>query len=571
MVLLLFPGGLLAQDFFMEFDGSVADLRKIDDYHLKQQTRDSLLLLSQLELLQQHLEQEGYLQSDLELQWMDRNHLKVKVDLKNRYQWLTLDPGNVDPGLLQKSAYKEKLFKDQPFRYTEVQTLMEQLVSRSVDSGYPFASVKLDSVQVRAQTVRAKINYMSGPYITFDSIVLINPVKINPRFLQAYLRIPLGTAFSESMVAQIPLRINQLPYLKLTEVPQLTFQNDQASTYLALESVRSNQINGIIGFLPNSKGDGQLLLTGQMNLLLINPFGLVRRLNFFWESFKPESQQLDIGFYQPMLLKSPIDLDLRFNLFKEDSTFINRQFQLTMEYAYSRHHYFGINTKIKASRLPASDLFLDLEKFPDLSDFNLNQYGVHYRFDKLDQYLNPKSGLKVELSAAAGTKKIRRNSAISDSLYSELDLESSQYAWEMSVDGYWPISKHWILAGGWYAAAVYNERLFFNDLYRLGGLKSIRGFSENTLFADNYAFSKLEPRFFFDTNSYLFAFYDQAWWLRYTLENNQFKDVPWGVGAGISLTTKAGIFSFVWALGNSKSQEFGFNQSKIHFGYISRF
>ena len=59
-------------------------------------------------------------------------------------------------------------------------------------------------------------------------------------------------------------------------------------------------------------------LTGQLNLLLQNIFGSGRRLSFYWESFKPESQQLNIGFFQPMLFKSPIDLDMKFNLFKED-------------------------------------------------------------------------------------------------------------------------------------------------------------------------------------------------------------------------------------------------------------
>ncbi len=555
----------------MEFDGSVEDLQRIEGYHLKQRTEDSLSLISQLDLLEKHLERDGYLETGFDLQWLDHRHLKVKVDLNGRYQWLTLDPGNIDPVLLRKSAYKQKLYTNQPFRYSEVQALLEQLVNQSINSGYPFASVKLDSVRIREQTVRAKINYKPGPYITFDSLVLNEPVKIKRKFLQAYLRIPVGTAFSESMVEQIPLRIDKLPYLKLSEVPHLTFQNDQASTHLTLESVKSNQINGIIGFLPNSKGDGELLLTGQMNLLLHNIFGSGRRLNFFWESFKPESQQLNIGFYQPMLLKSPIDLDMQFNLFKEDSTFINRVFQLTMEYAYSKHHFIGINTNLKSSRLPTSDLFQDLTNFPDLADFNLNQYGMNYRFDRLDNYQTPKSGIKFELLASAGAKRIRRNSAINDSLYTQLDLESNQYAWELTIEGYLPVAKYWVLAGGLYAAGVYNDRLFFNDLYRLGGLNSIRGFTENTLFADNYAYSKLEPRFFFDTDSYLFAFYDQAWWLRYDLENNQLKDTPWGAGAGISLTTKAGIFSFVWALGNSKSQEFGLGQSKIHFGYISRF
>jgi outer membrane protein assembly factor BamA len=472
--------------------------------------------------------------------------------------------------MLQKVGYKEKLYSNQPFDYQEVNQLMKELIRLSGDSGYPFASINLDSVQITHSEVTAKLSFNQGPFITFDSLVLTAPIKINPRFLQAYLKVQPGAPFSESLVEEIPPRIDKLPYLRLTEEPSLSFQNDQASTYLALQQVEANQIDGVIGFLPNAKGNGGLLLTGQFNLLFQNMFGGGRSLGLKWEGFKPESQMLDINFHQPILFKSPIDLDLRFNLLKEDSTFVNRMFNLDLTYSKGRH-LLGIYTHLKTARLPSSDLFDEITTFPDLADFNLNQFGGSYRWDNLDNSYLPRSGFRLNMRASTGTKKIRKNSAISDSLYQDLKLETGQFSWDIELEGFFPVSKHWVLTGKWAGGGVYNERLFFNDLYRLGGLKSLRGFSENTFFADNFAYSTVEPRFFFDTNSYLFVFYDQAWWLRYSLENNSFKDSPSGFGAGISFTTKAGIFNFVWAVGASKTQQLGLNQSKIHFGYISRF
>ena len=567
---MLFPAAVYGQDYSLEFTGNEEDLGVVKAYRIEKQDGDSLSLISQLDHLHHSIRKDGYLQSELTTQWLGK-HLLVKIDLGDRYHWLKLAVGNVDPRLLQRTGYRDKFFSNQPFRYQEAEMLMRQLIDISANSGFPFASVKLDSVQVLQKTVKASLNYHPGPQITFDTLVLINPVRINTRFLQAYLKIPVGTLFSQALIDQLPSRIEKLPYLKLMDQPLLTFQNDQASLHLALESVRSNQIDGVIGFLPNARSDGELLLTGQLNLLLQNMFGAGRILGFQWESFKPESQQLNIRFLQPMLLKSPIDVDLEFNLFKEDSTFINKLFHVDMEYPYGKNHYFGLNTYLKSSRLPSAVIAEPISGLPDLADFNLNQFGGSYRYYHLDSYYQPMSGLKLDLRAYTGMKKIRKNSAVSDTLYTDVDLQSSQFSWEAELEGYYPLSKHWVISGKWKGAGVYNERLFYNDLYRLGGLKSIRGFSENTFFADNFAYSTIEPRFFFETNSYLFVFYDQAWWLRYDLENNSFKDTPWGMGAGISLTTKAGIFSFIWATGKSKSQEVGFNQSKIHFGYISRF
>jgi hemolysin activation/secretion protein len=373
------------------------------------------------------------------------------------------------------------------------------------------------------------------------------------------------------MIKEIPSKIEGLGYIKLSDQPHLTFQNDQATTHLSLQSVKSNQIDGVLGFLPNAKGEGELLLTGQFNLLLENMFGSGRRLKFQWEGFKPESQLLNINFFQPLLLKSPIDLDLKFKLLKQDSSFVNRNFNIDLVYTYNNRHRLGLYSNFKTARLPSSDLFEDASTFPDLADFNLNLFGGTYRFNNLDNFFNPKSGFQISVTAATGLKKIKRNSVINDSLYHDLQLETNQFSWEAKLEKYIPASKHWIMALKWHGGGVYNERLFYNDLYQLGGLNSIRGFSENAFFAANFAYSGIEPRFYFETTSYLFVFYDQAWWLSYYLENNSFKDSPSGFGAGISLTTNAGIFNFAWAVGSSKIQEIGFSQSKIHFGYISRF
>ena len=561
---------MCSQDYYLEFEGTATDLREIEKYNIDKQSNDSLILFNQVIGLHQNLQEQGYWSVIVDPNWKDSSHLIVNIQLGDRFQWLKLAPGNVDAVMLQKVGYKQKLYLGKPFHYLEVSLLMKKLIQFSGDSGYPFASVKLDSVQIHDTEISARLAYDSGPHITFDSVVLTEQVKINPRFLQAYLKIQPGASFSETLIEELPDRINKLPYLRITEEPLLTFQNDQVSTYLSLQPINANQIDGVIGFLPNAKEEGGLLLTGQFNLLLQNMFGSGRRLGLQWESFKPESQLLNINFYQPILFKSPIDLDLRFKLFKEDSTFVNRSFNLDLGYSY-RRHFVGVYTHLKNARLPSSSLLEDINTFPDLADFNLNQFGGAYRWDNLDDYLAPRTGLRISTRASTGTKKIKKNSAISDSLYQDLELESNQFSWEAELQGFIPLSKHWVITGKWSGGGVYNNRLFFNDLFRLGGLKSLRGFSENTFFADNFAYSSIEPRFFFETSSYLFVFYDQAWWLRYSLENNSFKDHPSGFGAGISLTTNAGIFNFVWAVGSSKIQEIGLDQSKIHFGYISRF
>jgi len=117
---------------------------------------------------------------------------------------------------------------------------------------------------------------------------------------------------------------------------------------------------------------------------------------------------------------------------------------------------------------------------------------------------------------------------------------------------------------------VNKNNLFYNDLYRLGGLKTIRGFNENFFYASSYVLGNFEYRLFTDPTSYLFLFVDQAW-MRNVLSPTIPYDTPTGFGLGASFTTPAGIFNFAYGLGNSRGQPVNVNQSKISFGVVSRF
>ena len=114
-----------------------------------------------------------------------------------------------------------------------------------------------------------------------------------------------------------------------------------------------------------------------------------------------------------------------------------------------------------------------------------------------------------------------------------------------------------------------NENLFLNELFRLGGLKSIRGFNEKYFYAKRFGYINFEQRLFFDQNSFLTVFADMG-----ILDNPyeaQKIDHPFSFGTGINLDTDGGLFSFVFALGNSNTQPLSFSYSRIHFGYLARF
>jgi len=111
-----------------------------------------------------------------------------------------------------------------------------------------------------------------------------------------------------------------------------------------------------------------------------------------------------------------------------------------------------------------------------------------------------------------------------------------------------------------------NDEILQNELFRVGGLTSLRGFNEKEFFIEQYALSRAEFRSFFEAGSYAYLFYDQM-----ILSRGAFNDAPLGIGLGFALASSAGQFSFALALGDSKSQSLSFETMKAHFGYVSRF
>ena len=147
---------------------------------------------------------------------------------------------------------------------------------------------------------------------------------------------------------------------------------------------------------------------------------------------------------------------------------------------------------------------------------------------------------------------------------------STQYNFSASYNQFIGLSRRSILAVLSSGGLLVNDYLYLNDLFRLGGLQSIRGFDEDEFFASQFVFGSIEWRYYLDNESYLLMFYDQAF-LGYNLINSDFQDNPSGLGGGMQLSTDGGNFRILYGMGRRIGQGFSFDTFKIHFGYSALF
>jgi outer membrane protein assembly factor BamA len=227
---------------------------------------------------------------------------------------------------------------------------------------------------------------------------------------------------------------------------------------------------------------------------------------------------------------------------------------------------------LKTSRELVGSHWADKQQLPPFSNFNFYSYGVGYEWNNLDDIFFPHRGWYLSTQLAGGNKVIHKSSGFADSLYNNISLNSVQFSLNLLVEKHTPIGRRSVLYNRFESGKVFNNQknIFFNDLYRVGGLKSLRGFAENYFYASMYAVGTLEYRFFTEETSYLLLFFDQGF-INNSLMSSGSTDFPFGFGAGVSFSTGVGIFNFTYSLGNSNTQKINLNVSKIHFGIISRF
>jgi hemolysin activation/secretion protein len=151
-----------------------------------------------------------------------------------------------------------------------------------------------------------------------------------------------------------------------------------------------------------------------------------------------------------------------------------------------------------------------------------------------------------------------------------MNMNSVQGNMSGFVEGYIPIWKRFTLKLGAKAGWQINPYLFRNELFRIGGLRTLRGFDEESIYSSMYAVGTFEFRFLLDEGSYVSIFSDAGYYER-AIRNEYYSSYVVGFGAGITFATKIGLFTANYALGTQKDSPVDFRRSKIHFGYINYF
>jgi hemolysin activation/secretion protein len=241
-----------------------------------------------------------------------------------------------------------------------------------------------------------------------------------------------------------------------------------------------------------------------------------------------------------------------------------------------QYYFNGLNNikvfyKQRGTSLISTSGYENITTLPEFADISTKSYGTGLFFEKLNYRFNPRKGYAMNVNAQTGNRSIKQNPKINDLAYEGLLLKSLQYQFEGTFAAYINFVGNHVLKIGLQGASVFGDAaLYKNELFRIGGLKTLRGFDEESIFASTYVIPTLEYRFLFAQNSAILLFAEGAWYEN-TSNSRYLNDKPVSIGAGVNFETKAGILTINYALGSQFGNGFDLRNGKIHFGLTALF
>jgi len=532
--------------------------------------------------LSQLLMTKGYISASVDSVWEDSSSVSILLFIGKKYKWDSLHVDEKNWLLLNNLGYSKTSFNNKPFDQQKVNVVYNQLLDYFSNSGYPFAKIFLDSVQMNDNSISAALKIERGELYHVDTINIYGNVKLTKNFVTHYLGIDEKSVYQQSKIDKINGRFAELMFVQQSQPYSLRMLNTGAELNFYLQNKASNQINALIGFLPaNQQNGGKLLVTGEAQLNLHNPFGNGETLAVDWQQLQPKSPRLDLLFERPYLFHSSLGFNTNFELYKRDSFFLNIHFQAGVFYNISTKQSVSVFVQLNKSNVLSVDTTLVIltRQLPDVIDYTETSLVFAYSFNNTNYRFNPRKGNELTFTTSFGKKYIHENNsilAIKDTsfnyktLYDTVQQNGYTFRSTLSAAHYFPLGKQATFKtafnGGWFQSPNY----FQNELFQIGGFRLLRGFDEESIYTNLYAVGTFEYRYLIGQNSWYFVFTD-AGYAAYQSSTTNFHHTYLGIGTGLAFETKTGIFNISYAVGKRNDLNFDLRQSKIHIGFVSLF
>mgnify|MGYP001081737391 FL=1 len=481
---------------------------------------------------------------------IDSLKYKIKIDLNQKFENIyLLDKGS----MINFKDQKIKIINDERHYQIKINQLEGFLTKTSEDianKGYPFNKVQLIDIKSYDQiNLYATVNIELNQKRKTDKIIVKGYENFPKTFTKHYLRYSTKDDFNFEEIKKKGEEIQKLGFVRQVKDPEVLFKKDSTITYLYLEKVKNNSFDGFIGFATNEESR-KLDINGYMDIRLNNSLNYGEQININYKSTNDSDRFLKTNIIAPYIFNTPFALELNLDLTKKDSAYTKDKQSVGISYLINNKHNvsFHISSLNSTSSLEIANELI--------KDYKSNFKKIKYDFKKVnfnDKLIPIKFLTSVEYSS--GNRKDNSGTY-------------NQNIYLVRAFNNFNVTEKSIIYINVESFLLNSNNYYLNEMLLFGGINSIRGFEENSIATNKMFLINSEFRFKLNNDIYINSIIDSAYYEN-IIENNSIN--IYGVGFGLNINTKSGVFRINYANGIRKGQDIDLKLSKIHLSFSNIF
>lgn len=537
----------LGQNFYLKIAGTLEKEHKtIDSLQYQSKHTSVASILEEQKKFEEKITHQGFFDWFLlEQKKVNDSSFLFKYHLGNRIKHTYIYIGKLsveEISLLQ-------LEKDTLIVATnEVENFMQSKIALLEKKGYSLANIRLTNHRKFENKLICDLQLELNSKRNITNLVVMGYDKFPIGIKKAITRKAKKAPFNQENLKQINETFDKLQFVNQLKYPEILFTTDSTKIFVYVEKSKPNKFDGFIGFSNDDKS--KLTFNGYLDLQLQNILNTGEKFNLYWKNDGNKQTSFNIGTELPYIFKSPAGIKANLRIFKQDSTFQNTVTDLNLGY------YFAYNTKAFIGYQKTTSVDIQNTNSLSMNDFT-NTY-LTSSFEHLE--INPNSFIfpeqaKVFLKFGTGNRTI--SSQKKKQFFTQLDVN---YCFNLN-----PKNSIFVRNQTFY---LQSDDYVINELFRFGGINSIRGFNENSLQANAYTGIIAEYRYLLASNLYLHSITDFGYFQDKTSDS---QDRLLGLGFGFGLFTKNGLFNLVYANGSTSEQTIKLSNSIVHVSFKTNF
>ena len=406
------------------------------------------------------LKEKGYFTCRLISFKQDKSNFISKINLGMKTENLIIRFSKEVANLIDKEKLKDTI------KIENTNLYKKSVTNLLLKKGVPFSDVSFKNYLFNGNSLLVDLIINKSKERKIQKVIFKGYENFPESFKKHYLKTQIQSTFNTSLLEDYENKLNDLNFVKVTKTPEVLFKKDSTIVYLHLKKTTNNSIDALINI--NTNDNDGVQLNGILDLSLNNIFNHGEELNIYWNRVGFERSEIKVQTTVPYLLGSKIRSDIGFNIYRQDRSFLNTEAKLLIRYPLKDRTTIGIKVLTKSSNQ------IDENINPNISDFSSFYFGPFMNLTSAKKALNNKPILDQFYSLSFGNRKNNNQ-------------QESQFQLESIISSHIKINNRSLLFLKNITEMLFSKKYLENEIFRIGGINSIRGFNEQSVFTSKHS------------------------------------------------------------------------------------